>query len=153
MNPLCGFQSLCGIQTRSEVEIEKVLMQRDEPFKGFPNIFSPTKTPWWAERQAGQHLRRPPPPHLQCRAGTKAHTKASKVARGSRHIRGHLIFACVWGQEGGREDGNTDSQSTLFLYNDNVNRLQKGVSLGLKCYLGSEQYFKWLLLLANSPTT
>lgn len=23
MNPLCGFQSLCGIQTRSEVEIDK----------------------------------------------------------------------------------------------------------------------------------
>lgn len=76
-------------------------------------FFSPLE---WAELQAGQHLRRPLPLHLQCRAGTKAPTKASKVARGSGHIRGHLIFACVWGQEGGREDGNTDfSVHTLLL--------------------------------------
>lgn len=102
-------------------------MQRDEPFKGFPNIFFPTETTWWLEHQTGQHLR-PPPPRLQCRAGTKAHTKASKVARGSGHIRGHLIFACVWGQEGGREDGNTDFHSICFLYKHNVNRLQKASS-------------------------
>lgn len=44
MNPLCGFQSFCGIQTRSEVKLRKVLMVRDYPLKGFLNIFSTEAT-------------------------------------------------------------------------------------------------------------
>lgn len=133
--------------------MRKVLMQKDEPFKGFSNNVFPHRNHLMGGTSSWVTPKTTRPPHLRCRAGTKAPTKASKVARGSGHMGAHLIFACVWGQEGKREDGRADFHSILSLCKHNANRLQQGVSLDLKCYSGSEQYFRWLLLLANSPTT
>ena len=45
MNPLCGFQALCGIQTRSEVEIEKGFNAKGGAIQRIPKyiFFSPQK--------------------------------------------------------------------------------------------------------------
>lgn len=44
MNPLCGFQSLCGIQTRNEVEIDKGFNAKGWAIQRTPKyLFSPQK--------------------------------------------------------------------------------------------------------------
>lgn len=122
MNPLCGFQPLWGIQTRSEVEIEKGFNAKGWVIQRFPKyLFALQESLGGRSMKLGKGREVPPPLYLQCRAGTKAHTKASKVVRGCGHI-----FACAWGQEGGGEDSNTNFSVSTFLLQEQWREITKG---------------------------
>lgn len=125
MNPLCGFQSLCGIQTRSEVEIEKGFNAKGWVIQRFPKyLFAVQKSVDGCNMELGNTKEVPLPLYLQCRAGTQAHTKASKAVRACGHI-----FACVWGQQGGGEDGNTDFSVHTLLLQARCREIAKGCFL------------------------
>lgn len=142
MNPLCGFQSLWGIQTRSEVEIEKGFNAKGWVIQRFPKcLFALQESlDGWSMKLANSR-EVPPPLCLQCRAGTKAHTKASKVVRGCGHI-----FACVWGPEGGGEDSNTNFSVHSFLVQGQCREITKG------CFLWTWSAIWEMSTISNSTT-
>lgn len=137
MNSLCGFQTLYGIQIRSEVGIEKGFNAKGWVIQRFPKYLCALQKSLdgW-NTKLGNTREVLPPLYLQYRAGKKAHTKASKVVRGCGHV-----IASVWGQQGGREDGNRFFSPYYFTSKHNAERLLKGVFFGPEVLFG-----KWTLI-------
>lgn len=144
MNPLCRFQSLCGIQTRSEVGIEKGFNAKGWVIQRFAKyLFALQKSLDGWNIKLG-NTREIPPTSLFAMQGW--HTGTHKSFKGCEGLWAHLCMCMGTGR--GRGGWQHRFFSPYFSFTSTMQRDYKRVfSLDLKCDLGNEHYFKWFLLL------